>query len=162
MATRGTIAPFRSAARCHDPAAMLSASQIDVLRESWRELEPRAMAFVDALYEEFFAAEPQLRILFEGHMDEQHRKLASFITFVMDHLDDDRTLRRVLLELGVRHAHHGVQPHHFVSLGTAWSHALEGVWGERMRPDAQAAWAVLYERMSFTMQEGAGILPAGR
>jgi hemoglobin-like flavoprotein len=53
----------------------MTAAQVNAVRANWNTLLPRALKFTDVLYEEFFAAEPQLRMLFENSMEEQHVKL---------------------------------------------------------------------------------------
>jgi len=135
---------------------MLSAELKKDLRSSWKAMEPDRGLFIDAMYEEFFAAEPHLRILFEIEMDEQHAKLMQFVGNAMDLLDEPERLGRVLRELGARHAGYGVGSHLFEPLGEAWMAALDRVLGERFTPAASTAWKAFYDQLVDGMLLGMG------
>lgn len=123
-----------------------------LVRESWAAIEPKQLRFIDLLYEEFFSAEPQLRILFEGPMDAQHLKLADLFTRAVEQLDDPGAMVKELQTLGHRHDDYGVEPHHFMALGDAFQRALRRMLGERYTPEVGEAWAAFYERLSQGMQ----------
>lgn len=120
-------------------------------------MEPKSARFVDLLYEELFAEEPHLRILFEGPMDEQHRKLASLIGFAVRQLEDPAPLLAALRDLGARHVRFGVKPHHFDVLGRAWSAALERMNGLPDTAEHRAAWSAFYTFLVEGMREGAAV-----
>lgn len=119
-------------------------------------MEPDRGHFVDAMYEEFFSAEPHLRILFEIEMDEQHAKLIQFISSSIDLLDQPERLEKVLCELGARHAGYGVGSHLFDPLGQAWMTALQRVLGDRLTPAARTAWQTFYDELVGGMLQGMG------
>lgn len=123
---------------------------------SWKALEPERRHFIDAMYEEFFSAEPHLRILFEIEMDEQHAKLSQFISNAIDLLDEPERLGRVLRELGARHAGYGVGSHLFEPLGEAWMAALQRVLGDRLTPQMSIAWKAFYNELVNGMLQGMG------
>lgn len=131
----------------------LTAQHASVVREDWTFLKPQAARLVDVLYEELFSAEPQLRILFEGPMDEQHIKLADAITYVIEHLDDPAGLVRELHELGRRHRDYGVKPHHFEAMERAFDRALTRLLGARYDARSQEAWTEFVRLVTRTMQE---------
>lgn len=139
---------------------MITSAQIELVRSSWSRLLPNAMKFADVLYEELFGAEPYLRILFEGAMDEQHKKLAGIVTHAVDQLDDIAGLKRELHALGVRHKSYGVKPYHFDALGQAWLAALGRMFGPDFTPEAREAWAAFYALLKEGMLEGIQPVPA--
>lgn len=139
---------------------MITSAQIDLVRSSWTALLPKAVKFADLLYEELFGAEPHLRILFEGTMDEQHKKLASIISQAVDHLDDQAGLKRELHALGVRHKSYGVKPYHFDALGQAWLAALGRMLGADFTPEVREAWTAFYALLKEGMLEGIQPVPA--
>ena len=130
----------------------LNEDQVTLVRTSWATLKPQAARFTDVLYEELFSAEPQLRFLFAGPMDEQHIKLAAAITLVMDHLGDPSMLQRELRNLGQRHEGYGVRPYHFEAIEGAFDRTLERLLGVSYTPEMKDAWSMLIHHVTATMQ----------
>ncbi len=134
----------------------ISPGQIELVRESWSVLEPQAARFVDVLYEELFSAEPQLRILFEGPMDEQHIKVADAITFAIGHLHDPPALQDELRRLGERHKDYGVKAYHFEAMERTFDRSLERMLGEGYTAETREAWAAFVHLLTSGMQSRNG------
>lgn len=130
----------------------LTSDRIALVRDSWTTLQPQSARFTDVLYEELFSAEPQLRILFGGPMDEQHIKLANAITFVVTHIDDPATLQAELRDLGRRHEGYGVKPYHFEAIEGAFDRSLERMLGGTYTPEMRGAWSALVHLVTAIMQ----------
>jgi hemoglobin-like flavoprotein len=67
-------------------------------------------------------------------------------------LDDPDQLLPAVAALGKRHAHYGVEHHHFDSVGEALMAALGAILGERFLPELQAAWTEAYMLVASVMR----------
>ena len=125
--------------------------QRSIVQGDWARILPRAERFADVLYEELFSAEPQLRLLFESPMDEQHRKLADVLTKVVNSLGRPDETSKMLSALGQRHAGYGVKSHHFAAMKPAFMQALDRMLGESFSAEDRAAWAAFFDLVSKGM-----------
>ncbi|MFZ1333745.1 MAG: globin domain-containing protein [Flavobacteriales bacterium] len=115
-------------------------------------MEPANMRFPDVLYEELFIAEPQLRILFEGPMDEQHRKLTLAISNAVEHMSEPETMVRHFHDLGQRHSAYGVRPYHYIAFKAAFLATVQRTLGPDHTPETNEAWSELMDMLSSAMQ----------
>lgn len=130
----------------------MTSAQQEIIRATWSLLEPASAKFPDVLYEELFSAHPQLRILFEGPMDEQHRKLTAAMASAVERMNDPVAMDRYFHDLGQRHTAYGVRPHHYGAFKTAFFATLERVLGNEHRPEVREAWEVLLDQLIKAMQ----------
>ncbi len=133
----------------------MTAEQVNTVRAGWNQMLPLALKFTDVLYEEFFAAEPQLRMLFENSMEVQHVKLVGAIASAMERLDDQEALKLSLRNLGARHTSYGVKLHHYQALKEAWMVALERMLGDGYTDELRGAWVAFYDLVQDGMTAGA-------
>ncbi len=133
----------------------MTATQVNLVRAGWNLLLPRALKFTDVLYEEFFAAEPQLRMLFDTSMEDQHVKLVGAISSAMERLDDQEALKRSLRNLGARHTSYGVKLHHYQALRDAWMVAMGRMFGDGFTVELREAWGAFYDLLQNGMTAGA-------
>jgi hemoglobin-like flavoprotein len=133
---------------------IMTTEQVNTVRASWNLVLPRASKFTDLLYEEFFALEPQLRMLFEASMEVQHVKLVGLISSAMERLDDPEDLKRSLRALGERHVTYGAKHHHYRSLKSAWMSTLERMLGDGCTEEVSSAWGAFYDLLQEGMTAG--------
>jgi hemoglobin-like flavoprotein len=134
--------------------------QVQLVRASFRLLEPIADQAAAMLYENLFSAHPQLRPLFRGDMRAQGAALMRMIAAAIQQLDRPQVLVPLLRNLGVRHAGYGVHAAHYDMVGQALMETLRGGLQTAFTPDVADAWAAMYEFVSDTMQEAASLRAA--
>jgi hemoglobin-like flavoprotein len=118
--------------------------QINLVRLSWASLFPREEEFAQRCYEELFAREPRLRILFHSFMDEQHRDLSTMLSHALGRLHDRERLMTELQALGARHRGYGVKPEHHVPVQVAMETVLESMLGREFTAEVREAWKAFY------------------
>ncbi len=129
----------------------MTSTQQELVRTTWATLKPQALHFTDVLYEELFSAEPQLRILFEGPMDEQHRKLSDAIAAAVDRVGDPPAMDLVFSELGKRHEKYGVRPYHYEAMALAFDATLKRMLGVAYTPEVSEAWKAFVGMLTAIM-----------
>jgi hemoglobin-like flavoprotein len=102
-------------------------------------------------YDKLFAADPSLKPLFKGDLEEQKDKLMKMIGIAvssLDHLDD---IVPAVQDLGRRHLAYGVKPKDYMTVGGALLSTLEAGLGPHFTPDVKEAWATTYGILSQAM-----------
>lgn len=129
----------------------MDAMSVRLVQESWKDVLPIANVAGGLFYKNLFEADPTLRPLFKGNIDEQAAKLVQMIDVAVSKLDEPDVLMPVLQQLGKRHAGYGVSPDHYGTVGAALLKTLEQGLGEKFTPDTRAAWASVYGTMAQVM-----------
>jgi methyl-accepting chemotaxis protein len=124
---------------------------VNLLQESWKKVEPIAPQAAALFYQNLFSADPSLRVLFKGDMEEQGRKLMQMIGVAVDKLNDQETLVPALQSLAKRHVGYGVQESHYATVGAALLKTLGQGLGEDFTPPVKDAWAGAYSFMAEVM-----------
>lgn len=126
--------------------------QQELIRSSWRTLEPMADEVTTRFYARLFELDPDLRALFAyTDMDRQRAQVMAMLAVVVRYID---RLDHILPEvdaLGRRHAAYGVAVEHFAPVGLALLSAFESSLGDACTDATLHAWAAAYRRMSSTM-----------
>ena len=133
----------------------MNTQQADLVRSSFALVQPIAPQAAALFYANLFEADPALRGLFTGDMDQQGVRLMSMIGAAVGMLDRPATLLPVLRKLGARHAGYGVTDTHYGTVGAALLKTLDQGLGDAFTPDVREAWTVLYGVIASTMQEAA-------
>lgn len=126
-----------------------------LVRSSWQQVLPIAPQAAALFYDKLFAADPQLRALFEGDMHHQGQRLMQMIGAAVQRLDDLPALVPVLQALAQRHAGYGVQEAHYASVGAALLATLADGLGEAFEPAVREAWTQVYGLISEVMVHAA-------
>lgn len=137
----------------------MTPDQISLVRSSFALVQPIAPQAAALFYDNLFAADPQLRPLFQGSMEHQGERLMKMIGGAVGLLDRPDALLPVLRNLGARHVGYGVQDRHYGTVGAALLKTLGQGLGDAFTPPTRDAWAAMYGVVSRTMQEGA-LVPA--
>jgi methyl-accepting chemotaxis protein-1 (serine sensor receptor) len=128
---------------------------IRLVQESWKEvakISPQAAAL---FYKNLFEADPTLKRLFKGDMQQQGKKLMQMIGSAVGKLDDLDSLVPILQSLGRRHAEYGVKNAHYRTVGAALLKTLGQGLGDAFTPQVSAAWSEVYEVMATVMKQAA-------
>jgi nitric oxide dioxygenase len=135
--------------------AMLSNKQINLVRQSFASLAPRADQFGVDFYKALFSLRPALRLLFTDDPELQRKKLVEMLGAAAGMLDEPERLVPVLEASGRRHALYGVSERYYEPVGAALLKALDSALGAEFDAETAAAWSRLFDLMSKTMIRGA-------
>jgi len=133
----------------------MTPTQIQLVRHSFALVQPISREASALFYANLFDADPALRPLFRGDMDEQGRRLFDMIGAGVSLLDRPAQLLPVLRKLGSMHAGYGVLDAHYDTVGRVLVRTLSQGLGEAFTPAAEDAWLAFYDVVSGTMREGA-------
>ena len=134
---------------------MVTNKQIDLVRQSFGRVAPRADRFAASFYDLLFGRQPALRLLFPDDLAAQKKKLVEMLEAALYLLDEPEKLVPVLEDSGRRHALYGVRERHYEPVRAALVAALEETLGAAFDAETAAAWERVYGLMSETMMRGA-------
>lgn len=124
---------------------------IKLVQGSWKKMEAVAPQAAALFYQNLFAADPGLRVLFKGEMEEQGRKLMQMLGLAVNKLNDLDRLLPVLRDLARRHAGYGVEESHYATVGAALIKTLGQGLGADFTVEVRLAWTTVYGVMSEVM-----------
>lgn len=130
----------------------LTAQQIQLIKQSFAQVEPIAEQAADIFYKTLFEIDPKLKPLFKGNMKQQGRKLMAMLGAAVKGLDDLNALVPVLKQLAQRHNDYGVKKAHFTPVGNALLHTLKTGLGASYTHEVKQAWIALIHLVSDTMK----------
>jgi hemoglobin-like flavoprotein len=136
----------------------MTPKQTEIVRTSFASLAPLAVATGATFYDRLFKLDPTLGPLFRQNLAEQSKKLMQMVGLAVSLLDRPDVLVPSIEAMGRRHAIHGVNPHHYTTVGEALIWTLEQGLGEHFTPEVKEAWIAVYELISSTMQRSADAL----
>jgi methyl-accepting chemotaxis protein len=128
---------------------------ISLVRKSWKRVETIGPSAAALFYENLFAADPGLRELFKGDMQQQGDKLTQMIGLAVDKLDDLPTLVPALETLAKRHVDYGVREAHYQAVGNALLKTLGQGLAEDFTPPVREAWTEVYGLIAEVMTSAA-------
>lgn len=129
----------------------MTTKQQEIVRTTFDLLSEHEDRVADLLYQELFRLEPRARELFRGNMPEQQKKLMRMLRIAVENVGDPSQLQPMLYNLGMIHQSYGIEPHHFISFGTALLHALRTVLKEKFTKEVEEAWHTAYHYFILTM-----------
>jgi hemoglobin-like flavoprotein len=124
---------------------------VALVRESWKKVEAIAPVAAALFYENLFAADPGLRSMFKGDMQQQGGKLTQMISVAVDKLDDLPTLVPALESLARRHADYGVTAPQYQTVGDALLKTLGQGLAQDFTPAVRDAWTQVYGLIAEVM-----------
>jgi hemoglobin-like flavoprotein len=130
----------------------MTPEQIILVQRSFAAIAPIADTAAALFYQRLFELDPSLRPMFRGPIDEQGRKLMAVLALVVNGLSRLEALLPAVQALGRRHAGYGVQPGHYVTVGTALLWTLEQGLGAGFTSEVAAAWEAAYLVLAAAMQ----------
>src|SRR5262249_24109427 len=126
-----------------------------LIQDSFEKVRSMGETAANLFYTRLFTVDPALRVLFNGDLKEQGRKLMETIGIAVKGLDNPRHLVLTVAELGRRHAACGIRPEHYNTVGRALLWTLARGLGKDFTPEVKQAWAEVYETLVTTMQRAA-------
>ena len=133
----------------------MTAEQIRLVQESWRQLQPATPRVAALFYSRLFALDPSVRALFRTDLKEQGTKLMSMISVAVGSLSRLESIVPAVQELGRRHTRYGVEKRHYSVVGTALLWTLQQELGKAFSAEVEDAWRTAYGVLSNTMQQAA-------
>lgn len=133
----------------------MNAHQIELVQRTFTLAAPLADEIADTFYRRLFELDPTLRPLFPASLKAQGDKLITVLAFAVRGLSAPESILAPVQRLGERHAHYGVQPHHYATVGEALLWTLAQLFGPAFTPDVKAAWAAAFNLLAGVMQEAA-------
>jgi nitric oxide dioxygenase len=109
---------------------------------------------VHEFYRRLFEIAPDARPLFKTQIDQQAKKFADTLAWVIAHLEDPHELSREMQELGARHDTYGVKPDHYASVGSALIWMFKHALGDRFTAEMEEAWLEAYAFISLEAERG--------
>jgi nitric oxide dioxygenase len=133
----------------------LTASQIEMVRDSFKKLDPTPEVS-ESFYNRLFERAPELRELFRSDMTGQGMRFMTTLGVILDHIDDPKALQPYLERLAEGHAAYGVQPQHFKPMGEALIATMRDALGDDFPEAAASAWEEAYAHIAREMIAAAG------
>ncbi|HZO84664.1 MAG TPA: globin family protein [Verrucomicrobiae bacterium] len=134
---------------------MITENQIQLIRQTFALVAPKADVAALIFYRRLFELDPSLRPLFRTDIEQQAVKLMQMLTAAVRLLDRPQTLVPVLEDLGRRHVGYGVRDEHYETVGAALLWMLSETLAEHFTSAAHDAWANLYTLVATTMKRAA-------
>jgi len=129
----------------------MTPEQILLVRSSFAKVEALGDRAAGLFYDRLFMVDPSLRSLFRGEPAAQRVKLMAALRTVVGALDRLDQVLPVVRDLGRRHAHYGVEPEHYATVGAALIWTL----GQGLGPDfavaTRRAWVAAYSLLAWSM-----------
>jgi hemoglobin-like flavoprotein len=136
-------------------AAMPTATDIRLVRETFDLIVPISGVAADMFYERLFYMAPSLRRMFPEDMRDQKRQFMIMIATAVQSLNDLDALLPQLMELGAHHARYGVTDAHYKTIGETLIWTLERGLANAFTPEVEHAWLCVYLFIAAAMQAGA-------
>jgi hemoglobin-like flavoprotein len=138
----------------------MTPKQISLVQSTWEVVLPISRAAATIFYDKLFAADPSLRPLFKGDLEEQKVKLMKMIGVAVNSLERLDDIVPAVQDLGRRHRVYGVEPAHYATVGGALLATLEQGLGSAFTPEVKEAWATVYGVLAGAMQKSAASVAA--
>jgi hemoglobin-like flavoprotein len=127
-----------------------------LIRDTWKELEPVSDSLVASFYARLFASNPAAAELFgKTNMTEQRRKFSAMLAEIVRAISDPDVLIREVAASGRRHVHYGVIDRDYEDVGAALLWAIGETLGSAYTAEVHAAWREAYALLSAVMRRAA-------
>lgn len=153
--TKAKRTASRVSEKSNSKKTVMTADKIELLRRSFRQIEPKAAIAALDFYRNLFTLDPSLRPLFHTSIELQGRKLMEALGYTIASLEDATALMPALTALGRRHVAYGVREEHYPTVIQALLLTLEQNLGTTFTPEMRLAWTEALSFVSETMKCGA-------
>lgn len=133
----------------------MTPQQIDLVKQSWRLIEPHQLQVADLFYTRLFELDPSLRPLFSGDLQAQGGKLMAALQLVVGALNQLDSVLPAVQQLARRHVGYGVQAAHYDTVGDALAWTLAKGLGPAATPELLQAWREAYATLAGAMKAAA-------
>jgi len=129
----------------------LTADEIDLLRESFRNLARQPALASGMFYDRLFVIAPGFRQLFPADLEEQGIKLMNMLGLVVAQMHEHDALVPLVSDLARRHVDYGARPEDYTVVGSALLWTLERGLGDQYTQAVRAAWEKAYAALCQVM-----------
>jgi nitric oxide dioxygenase len=129
----------------------MTPEQILLVRSSFAKVGALGDRAAVLFYDRLFELDPSLKALFRGDPAAQRAKLMAALRTVVGALDRLDQILPMVRDLGRRHAHYGVEPEHYATVGAALIWTLEQGLGPDFTLATRRAWIAAYSLLAWTM-----------
>jgi len=133
----------------------MTATQRQLVRESFELLRDDARPFMLLFYGKLFEMDPSARRLFHNDISLQGRKLMDMLEEVVNSLDDFESLKPRLAELGRTHTGYGVRAEQYETLISALLWAIAQELEGNFTSATKEAWRLAMTTVCEAMKAGA-------
>lgn len=133
----------------------MNETQKKLVQQTWASVVPIADQAAEIFYGKLFEADPSLRPLFKGDIQEQGKKLMKMIGMAVGGLDRLNELVPVVQALGKRHVGYGVKDADYDTVAGALLGTLSVGLGPAFTPEVKEAWTTVYTVLATTMKDAA-------
>jgi hemoglobin-like flavoprotein len=153
--------------------ALLTDTDKELIKDTWRLVEPLGETTADLFYRRLFELEPSYRSLFKADLTAQKRKLLAMLAFIVkslswvdaswrDEVDPESDLFLIVLALGRRHRElYAIPDEAYATVRDTLLWTLDYGLGDAFTPEAQSAWKRVYDLVATTMRLGKGATVLG-
>jgi hemoglobin-like flavoprotein len=134
----------------------LSPRQVDLLRASFAQLEPKAKVAALAYYQRLFATHPELRAQLRADLDTETRRLMELLRAATEFADQPAMLQSYLSVPGRSCPGFDASAPHLPAAGDALLWSLDATLGGELSPETRVAWAALHSTVSALVRPRAG------
>jgi hemoglobin-like flavoprotein len=131
----------------------LTQRQIELIQQSFAQVEPIADEAAAIFYRTLFTYDPDLKPLFKTDLKDQGKKLMSVLKVAVKGLNDLDKLVPVLQTLALRHTQYGVHLDDYTPVGDALIATLSAGLGEDFTEETQEAWIQVYGIIAEVMRK---------
>ncbi|MCO4795637.1 MAG: hypothetical protein KC493_18100 [Bacteriovoracaceae bacterium] len=125
------------------------------LRSNFELLKPIAPEFADKFYEYLWGDYPASKALFEDvKMEKQKTALIGSLVYIVDNLENEKSLVEYLESMGSRHNNYGTEEAHYEIVGASIIKALKFFFKRLWDEKTEANWVAAYGVISSCMIEG--------
>ncbi len=131
----------------------LSNHEVQLLRDSFRDMATRSEQAADRFYKILFEKDPDSRILFTNDIGRQGTMLMSKLGIIVSELHHMESLAPMLEGLAMRHVAYGVKKEHYPVVGDVLIQVLSEMLDDEFTPEMEAVWVKVYSELSDLMTE---------
>ncbi len=127
------------------------------VKASWSYMLANSEEVGLLFYQKLFELDPSLRAMFSDNINAQSEKLMNMLTLIISRVQKLGDLEIEIASLGRRHAHYGVKPDHYRTVGQALLWVLEHELQDRWNTQTRDAWSEVYTLVADAMIQADGV-----
>jgi hemoglobin-like flavoprotein len=131
----------------------MNAKQMDLVRQTCKEVAPIADSAADLFYTKLFQIDPALRPVFAAQLDNRGRRLMQMVEAAAGALDKPATLAPALAGLGSRQVASTTSDHRYETVGAALILTFRQGLGPAFTPEARQAWIELFDSIDGVLKK---------
>lgn len=131
----------------------MTPSQIETVKDSYFRIYPVREKIAQSYFAELFRIAPSVRSRLPDNINDQSRKLADIVGYLIMNLQDMPTLEMIVARMAQKHLDYGVRPEHFAPIGAAFLNALAQNMPSELSRDESDAWMAAFGMITDMMTD---------